>query len=158
MSATTEAEHNTRRSELGDLPGDQELADEKSFEANLHSEQVDGRTAQHDIQESTLFQKEIDVEKAEANGGSTASSLDEEVRIDIAQKGGVTALTEEEKADPNLVFWDGPDDPQNPLNWSGKKKWGQIAVLSILTTLTPLASSMFAPGVPQLLDDFDNHK
>ncbi|KAG8898945.1 hypothetical protein FRC01_010715, partial [Tulasnella sp. 417] len=25
--------------------------------------------------------------------------------------------------DPNVVTWDGPDDPQNPQNWSGKKKW-----------------------------------
>ncbi|KAG8922392.1 hypothetical protein FRC00_007490 [Tulasnella sp. 408] len=26
-------------------------------------------------------------------------------------------------ADPNVVTWDGPDDPANPQNWSGKKKW-----------------------------------
>ncbi|KAG9050848.1 hypothetical protein FS837_001958 [Tulasnella sp. UAMH 9824] len=26
-------------------------------------------------------------------------------------------------ADPNVVTWDGPNDPANPQNWSGKKKW-----------------------------------
>lgn len=38
---------------------------------------------------------------------------------------------------------------------SNVKKWGNVAILSFLTLLTPLASSMFAPGVPQLIKDFD---
>jgi hypothetical protein len=25
--------------------------------------------------------------------------------------------------DPNMVTWDGPDDPENPQNWSQAKKW-----------------------------------
>lgn len=38
--------------------------------------------------------------------------------------------------DPNIVDWDGPDDPQNPLNWSFKKKGTLIASISIITFLT----------------------
>jgi hypothetical protein len=30
--------------------------------------------------------------------------------------------------DPNLVTWDGPDDPQNPKLWSFKKKWAAVVV------------------------------
>ncbi|MCJ1246989.1 hypothetical protein MMC30_004200 [Trapelia coarctata] len=56
--------------------------------------------------------------------------------------------------DPNVVDWDGPNDPNMALNWSKQKKWGTVAMLSALTFLTPLASSMFAPGVPQVLSDF----
>ncbi|KAF2864468.1 MFS general substrate transporter [Piedraia hortae CBS 480.64] len=55
---------------------------------------------------------------------------------------------------PMIVDWDGPNDPANPLNWSPKHKWAQIALLSLLTLLSPLASSMFAPAVPALLKDF----
>ncbi|EXJ66736.1 uncharacterized protein A1O5_09931 [Cladophialophora psammophila CBS 110553] len=57
-----------------------------------------------------------------------------------------------------LVGWDEPEDkdPANPLNWKPLRKWGIIAVLSSITFLTPLASSMFAPGVPQVMSDFDN--
>jgi hypothetical protein len=40
------------------------------------------------------------------------------------------------EGDPNLVFWDGPDDPENPMNWPEAKKWINIGVLSILTIIT----------------------
>jgi len=29
----------------------------------------------------------------------------------------------QEEEDPNLVTWDGPDDPANPRNWSKNRKW-----------------------------------
>lgn len=56
--------------------------------------------------------------------------------------------------DPNIVDWDGEDDPQNPRNWSSKAKMANTSLVIVLTLLTPLASSMFAPGVPQVLADF----
>ncbi|KAK1573273.1 major facilitator superfamily transporter [Colletotrichum navitas] len=61
----------------------------------------------------------------------------------------------EDNRDPNIVDWDGPDDPENPLNWSPLKKWGNITLLSIITFNIPLASTMLAPGVPQILDEFN---
>ncbi|KAF5026579.1 hypothetical protein F66182_1304 [Fusarium sp. NRRL 66182] len=56
--------------------------------------------------------------------------------------------------DDNIVGWDGPDDPENPQNWSAGKKWVNIVLLSFMTFLTPFASSMFAPGIPQVMKDF----
>ncbi|KAM5358506.1 hypothetical protein ACJZ2D_015231 [Fusarium nematophilum] len=56
--------------------------------------------------------------------------------------------------DPEVVSWDGPDDPENPQNWSADRKWLNIVLLSIMTFLTPFASSMFAPGVPQVMKEF----
>ncbi|KAL1623596.1 hypothetical protein SLS56_008236 [Neofusicoccum ribis] len=56
--------------------------------------------------------------------------------------------------DQNVVWWDGDSDPENPLNWSEKKKWTNLALLSCVTFIAPLASSMFAPGVPQVLREF----
>ena len=32
----------------------------------------------------------------------------------------------EEAVDPNLVKWDGPDDPMNPKNWKISKKWAAV--------------------------------
>ncbi|OJJ50296.1 hypothetical protein ASPZODRAFT_128914 [Penicilliopsis zonata CBS 506.65] len=55
---------------------------------------------------------------------------------------------------PQIVGWDGPDDPENPFNWSRAKKGRQLVVMSINTFLTPLASSMFAPGVADVLAEF----
>lgn len=56
--------------------------------------------------------------------------------------------------DPNIVDWDDPSDPANPQNWPMSKKWGIIASLGACTLITPLASSFFAPGVPQVLREF----
>jgi MFS family permease len=82
-----------------------------------------------------------------------------------------------EPRDPNLVDWDGPDDPKNPMNWTLQRKLIITSCISIITLLTyvvatlmmlkghnrltlayfffrPLGSSMFAPGVPQVMRDF----
>ncbi len=47
-----------------------------------------------------------------------------------------TEGTSEEESDPNIVTWDGPNDPMNPMNWTDRKKWMNIAVLSIMTVVT----------------------
>lgn len=28
--------------------------------------------------------------------------------------------------DPNLIKWNGPDDPENPKNWTHKRKWAAV--------------------------------
>ncbi|CAK4031704.1 MFS general substrate transporter [Lecanosticta acicola] len=56
--------------------------------------------------------------------------------------------------DPNVVDRDGDTDPQNPRNWSIKTKIANTSLVTVLTLLTPPASSMFAPGVLQVLRDF----
>lgn len=61
---------------------------------------------------------------------------------------------EEREQDPNIVDWDGPDDPNNPQNWSAKKKWATVAALGLVTLITPVASSFFAPGVPYVMRAF----
>ena len=38
--------------------------------------------------------------------------------------------------DKYSVDWDGPEDKENPMNWSAKKKAANIAALSLLTFTT----------------------
>ena len=38
--------------------------------------------------------------------------------------------------DPNIVDWDGPNDPENPLNWPTSKKVTAIGVISLITLLS----------------------
>ena len=38
--------------------------------------------------------------------------------------------------DPNIVDWDGPDDPENPLNWASSKKLGAMTIVSLVTMLS----------------------
>ncbi|KAF9878653.1 major facilitator superfamily transporter [Colletotrichum karsti] len=60
-----------------------------------------------------------------------------------------------EDQDPNIVDWDGPDDPENPQNWPMQRKWLNIGAISLLTLVTPLGSSMFAPGIPKIMVEFN---
>lgn len=38
--------------------------------------------------------------------------------------------------DPNVVDWDGPDDPENPLNWPEGRKWLSLSLISVMTLVT----------------------
>ncbi|KAL7933792.1 major facilitator superfamily domain-containing protein [Trichoderma chlorosporum] len=55
--------------------------------------------------------------------------------------------------DPNLVKWNGPEDPENPKNWLHSRKWAAVFCVSCFTVISPIASSMVAPGLPQISRD-----
>jgi MFS family permease len=59
-------------------------------------------------------------------------------------------------ADEVIVDWEGPDDPANPLNWSSSRKTFIIAIISAVTFNISLAPTIFAPGVPLLLHEFNS--
>ncbi|CAK4015666.1 MFS general substrate transporter [Lecanosticta acicola] len=142
----------------GDLPEYLETAYQEGHDADIPT---NATTTQEVKQQTPAVRPDSnisDLEKADPNERSEATSITSPVT-------GVAAAHEPEKApaevteavenpDPNIVSWDSDDDPANPVNWSTGLKWGNIAVLSTLTFLTPLASSMFAPGVPQLMREF----
>lgn len=122
---------------------------------------------------STLAYEEKE-EAGETSGPQYSQETLDNSGADI-EKG---AQVGEEERDPNIVDFDGDDDPAKAINWSSKQKWGMIALISIMTLITcefsssptsvhaqehrltgrvhhrPLASSMFAPGVPEVLSDF----
>ena len=52
--------------------------------------------------------------------------------------------------DPNLVTWSEPNDPENPKDWSNKKKWAATLIVSSFTFISPVSSSMVAPALPAM--------
>jgi len=48
---------------------------------------------------------------------------------------------EDQATDPNIVDWDGPNDPANPLNWTTTRKVAAIATVSLITFLSYVPSS-----------------
>lgn len=56
-------------------------------------------------------------------------------------------------ADGLQVTWDDDQDPENPKNWTFKKKWGATAIVSVFTFISPTSSSMSAPALPQIGQD-----
>ncbi|KAK2808675.1 hypothetical protein FQN50_004540 [Emmonsiellopsis sp. PD_5] len=57
--------------------------------------------------------------------------------------------------DPNLVTWSGPDDPENPLNWTRRAKWVAIIIVSSFTFISPVSSTMVAPALDVVAHEFN---
>ncbi|KAI1823278.1 cycloheximide resistance protein [Xylaria intraflava] len=115
---------------------------DKSQEANipvsddliLEEKRLDqGDHKRRDSDASTALRVERDVEKAEATEETKKS--DDEIG-------------------PNIVWWDGDDDPENPYNWTTTRKVLNCGAVSFQTFIAPLGSSIFAPGVPLVLEEF----
>lgn len=49
--------------------------------------------------------------------------------------------------DPSMISWDGPSDPENPLNWSWQRKWTATLLVSCFTFISPFSSTMVAPAL-----------
>ncbi|KAI1809076.1 MFS general substrate transporter [Poronia punctata] len=89
----------------------------------------------------------------------SAATDEEPVDVDVekgASLGQTSRPTTSDAAqeDLNVVWWDGDDDPENPYNWSTTRKVLNCGCVSFQTFLIPLASSIFAPGVPLVLSEF----
>lgn len=50
--------------------------------------------------------------------------------------------------------YDWEHDPANPRNWSQAKKWTSTTIVALYTFVAPLASSIMAPGLPDLAIKF----
>ncbi|KAI1179317.1 major facilitator superfamily domain-containing protein [Nemania sp. FL0916] len=54
-----------------------------------------------------------------------------------------------------LVDWSGPDDPENPKNWSKQKSFGHVIIVAILSMIMNIAATIIAPGVSGLIEEFN---
>ncbi|OBT59771.1 hypothetical protein VE03_10759, partial [Pseudogymnoascus sp. 23342-1-I1] len=55
-----------------------------------------------------------------------------------------------------IVGWEGQDDPSMPLNFADGNKFFLLFLISAIAFISPLASSMFAPGVSFMDKEFHN--
>lgn len=54
--------------------------------------------------------------------------------------------------DPELVTWDGPDDPNNPRNWRNRERVFQTVLVSLYTLISPMSSSILSPAMVEISD------
>ncbi|KAJ5130084.1 uncharacterized protein N7515_006123 [Penicillium bovifimosum] len=102
-------------------------------------EHKDAATPVQEVRDGTVNERDLDLE----NAGPSRPEL-EKTR---------TGKSNRSHADPKLVTWDGPDDPENPKNWSYKKKWAAVITVSLFTFISPVSSSMVAPALKELAAD-----
>ncbi|KAI9751778.1 MAG: hypothetical protein M1835_001169 [Candelina submexicana] len=137
VRAIEEGERDANPSDVVDMPSHKD----PSGNQHVASHRAHNTASRHSEESSDLKVTNIDVEKAVVGPSPSSSNT-------------VIDGTEQPTRDPNIVDWDGLNDAANPLNWSNGLKWGNIAVISAITFITPLASSMFAPGIPQVMSEF----
>ncbi|TRX96546.1 hypothetical protein FHL15_002448 [Xylaria flabelliformis] len=75
---------------------------------------------------------------------------DPELGPELTEKIDTTAPNPD---DPNLVTWTGPDDPENPKNWTFGKKWAAVFTVSLFTLISPISSSLVAPALGSIADE-----
>lgn len=108
-------------------------------------------------------------EKPQALESTSTTCLDKDVEHDSAV---IDSSVPESSKDPNLVDFEGPDDPENPMNWSSGKKTTAISIVSLMTLLScvktassrrecrltspysPIASTISSAGASDIMADF----
>jgi len=122
------------------------------------------------MSQSTINQQhQYDVAAGQQHGGPTGSRSPIEQASHIEQ--GMPL--QQERLDSNVMLadekgvsaeplqrvitinWDGPDDPQNPKNWSQRRKWACTLTVAMFTFISPIASSMVAPALEDVAKDLN---
>lgn len=111
-------EKNTNMSEPGPV--------QRSHSRQQYDDSFDG----HVVDEEGSRHDDTDVENGDQSG-------DNEKAEQLKRK-------ESNNKDSNLIEWDGPNDPENPMNWPAKKKWIVTIALGLMTFCVTFASSVFA--------------
>lgn len=65
--------------------------------------------------------------------------------------------SDEPDPDPDLVTWDGPNDPEHPKNWPDRLKWRCTWAVSLFVLISPVSSAMVAPAIQDLAAGLDMH-
>jgi DHA1 family multidrug resistance protein-like MFS transporter len=60
----------------------------------------------------------------------------------------------EEGTDSLLVTWNGPDDPENPMNWSHWKKIWVMCQVSLLTFSVYIGSAIYTAGIEGVMQEY----
>lgn len=53
----------------------------------------------------------------------------------------------QQERDINLIQFDGPDDPGNPMNWGRRYKWTMTGILAGMTFVTTFTSAIFSTAI-----------
>ncbi|KAL4913680.1 major facilitator superfamily domain-containing protein [Aspergillus aurantiobrunneus] len=54
----------------------------------------------------------------------------------------------------SVGHWNGDDDPRNPRNWSMARRLSIVALVTFATLNDSIASTIFSPAVPHILQEF----
>ncbi|UKZ51074.1 hypothetical protein TrVGV298_004829 [Trichoderma virens] len=103
--------------------------------------------------DGTILEDEHSTVSSEKHGtrkSNVAGELEDQI-LDVETQG-----TEEKPPSPiiltsdldkDIVGWESEDDPAMPLNFKNSQKWLIVCLLSMITFMSPFASSILAPAI-----------
>lgn len=78
-------------------------------------------------------QRHLDVEAGDrANTSATSDTAFSSGPASDVEKAGPSPSEDTDA----LINWDGPDDPENPMNWPKRKRYMQIIMIALYTLIT----------------------
>ncbi|KAH0565208.1 hypothetical protein GP486_001391 [Trichoglossum hirsutum] len=125
--------------------------DDQSVCHGHHNEMQASRWDTPPSTQSASSREDAETELSEKARSSDDSQEGQDLEQGLAIEKGCTPGSVK---DPNVVTWDGPDDPENPKNWSKKKKWGITLMVSSFTLISPVSSTMVAPALNAIAKEF----
>ena len=63
--------------------------------------------------------------------------------------------TSTEEQDRSIVEFDGPDDPDNPKNWTARRRAIITIAMGLMTFVVTFSSSIFAVAIEPVAEEFD---
>jgi MFS family permease len=84
-----------------------------------------------------------------------ANTLHEKSEPDVESAIETPRKPDDSNKDPNLVDWDGKDDPENPQNYSNLRKWVITLTMSSMTVWITFASSVFSTATLVTAKEFN---
>lgn len=120
--------------------GQDSAADTRSNSLNASEKQHDGKPDHG--------KDEIEMEKAAARKGGPPGKGGPPPGM-----GGPPGRPQGPK-DPNIVEWDGPNDPENPMNFPRWRKWMMTVAMGLMTFCITFASSVFSTATEVTAREF----
>lgn len=102
-----------------------ELAMLDGHDADIHTTERTGQTSPSPADTESIKAKDEEAGRI---------SIEGKLGGDRNEHEGEPAQAEDN--DPNVVSWEGSDDPENPVNWKESLKWGNVAAISAITFIT----------------------
>ncbi|KAH9976874.1 major facilitator superfamily domain-containing protein [Lactifluus volemus] len=111
---------------------------------------------QDEIVLPTIWQDKLTLQASPR--GSIQPKLDDTLKPDAASVLSEAVATANTQVmaykDPLLISWEGPDDPDNPRNWSGAKKAWVMFQTCLLTFAVTLGPAIYTAGIPYVVSEF----
>lgn len=114
-----------------DFTPDQQGA--RKFSADDLVDENDEKAKQQDGEDGPLEEVESHEPDAHVDGNGVDRAAENgqiEKAPSLRRQATGKSTKSQRDQDPNMVSWDGPDDPENPKNWKMSRKWIATVVVS----------------------------